>query len=176
MNAITIGAWHKDASTETFGGAAPFPAYAAIADMPNLSSRLGPGLRRSAKPEALLAGGRDHVRIVPGTAPPQLVAHPYPTRFWGLKVAAPVADGLGLHFTMGTSWATALATHTAHRIFDALEEAYPEPMAAMPLAERAVLLKALLVHSASWRGAADFIKSIIYPAGTLHHEHRRREL
>jgi hypothetical protein len=27
------------------------------------------------------------------------------------------------HFTMGTSAATALATHTVHRIFDALEEA-----------------------------------------------------
>lgn len=176
LNAITIGAWHRDASTEIFGGAAPFPAYAVVTDMPNLSSRLGPGLRRSAKPDALLAGGREHVRIVPGTAPPQLVAHPHPTRFWGLKVAAPAADGLGLHFTMGTSAATALATHTAHRIFDALEEAYPDTIAAMPMAERAVLLKALLVHSASWRGAGDFIRSIVDPEGTLHHEHWRREV
>jgi hypothetical protein len=116
------------------------------------------------------------VRIVPGTAPPQLVAHPHPTRFWGLKVAAPAVDGLGLHFTMGTSAATALATHTAHRIFDALEEAYPDTIAGMPMVERAVLLKVLLVHSASWRGAADFIRSIIDPEGTLHHEHWRREV
>jgi hypothetical protein len=176
MNAITIGAWHKDASVEIFGGAAPFPTYAVVSDMPNLSSRLGPGLRRSAKPEALLAGGREHVRIVPDTAPPQIIAHPYPTRFWGLKVAAPADGGMGLHFTMGTSAATALATHTAHRIFDAVEEAYPDAIAAMPLAERAVLLKALLVHSASWRGAADFIRSIVDPDETLHHEHWRREV
>jgi hypothetical protein len=77
---------------------------------------------------------------------------------------------------MGTSAATALATHTAHRIFDALEEAYPDAIAAMPLAQRAVLLKALLVHSASWRGTADFIKSIVDPEETLHHEHWRREV
>jgi hypothetical protein len=55
-------------------------------------------------------------------------------------------------------------------------DGYPDTIAAMPMAERAVLLKALLVHSASWRGAADFIRSIIDPAGTLHHEHWRREV
>jgi len=46
----------------------------------------------------------------------------------------------------------------------------------MPLAERAVLLKALLVHSASWRGSEDFIRPIIDPASALHHEHWRREV
>jgi Subtilase family len=175
INAVTVGAWHKDSSQDVFGGASPFPAYS-ISDMPNISSRLGHGLRRSAKPEALVAGGREHVRFVPGTAPPQLNAHPNPSRFWGLKVAAPAANGAGIHFTMGTSAATALATHTAHRIFDALEEAYPQLIGAMPLVERAALLKALLVHSASWRGAGDFLRSIVDPGATLHHEHWRREV
>lgn len=176
MNAITVGAWHRDAAAEMFGGAVPFPPYTAVGEMPNLSSRLGPGLKRSAKPDALLAGGREHVRVVPDSVPPRLAVHPHPARFWGLKVAAPSAGGSGLHFTLGTSAATALATHTAHRIFDALEEAYPDNISAMPLVERAALLKALLVHSASWRGAADFIRSIVDPEGAMHHEHWRREV
>lgn len=171
VNALTIGAWHRDSSQEVFGGTSPFPPYAGI-DMPNLSSRLGPGLRRGAKPEALFAGGREQVRIDPIAVPPRLLTHPHPSRFWGLKVAAPQ----GLHFTVGTSAATALATHSAHRIFDALEDAYPQLIRPMPLFQRAVLLKALLVHSASWRGSQDFIRPIVDPTLSLHHEHWRREV
>ena len=70
----------------------------------------------------------------------------------------------------------ALATHSAHRIFDALEDAYPDLIGQMPLGERAALLKALLVHTASWRGSDDFIRSVIDPLATLHHEYWRREV
>ena len=176
MNSLTIGAWHKDASTEVFPGTSPFLAYI-DRDMPNVSSRIGPGLRRSTKPEVLLAGGRERLRVVPGTAPPRLVCHPHPTKFWGLKVAAPPVDGvMGVHYTMGTSAAAALATHSAHRIFDALEEFYSQLIADMPLTERAALLKALLVHSASWRSSEEFIRSIIDPRNGLHNEHWRREV
>jgi len=83
---------------------------------------------------------------------------------------------MGLHFTMGTSAATALATHTAHRIFDEIEGAYPQLITPMPLTERAVLLKALLVHCASWRDAETFIRPIVDPTSSLHHEHWRREV
>lgn len=176
LNALTIGAWHQDSSAETFRGATPFVPYA-DQEMPNLSSRLGPGLRRSAKPDALFAGGRQRARLDPVAVPPILLSHPHPSRFWGLKVAAPPENGaMGLHFTIGTSAATALATHSAHRIFDAVEDAYPDLIAQMPLPERAALLKALLVHSASWRGSEDFIRSVIDPAAEMHHEHWRREV
>lgn len=176
INALTIGAWHRDSSSETFNGASPFPPYAGF-DMPNLSSRLGPGLRRGAKPEALFAGGREQVRLDPTAAPPQLFPHAHPSRFWGLKVASPPQSGTqSVHFTVGTSAATALATHSAHRIFDALEDAYPQLIGPMSLHHRAVLLKALLIHSASWLGSQDFIRSIVDPASALHHEHWRREV
>ena len=176
MNALTIGAWHRDSSPEVFPGASLFQPYNSQ-DMPNLSSRLGPGLRRSAKPEALFAGGRQRVKIDPVAMPPILLSHQNHSRFSGLKVAAPPQDGaMGLHFTMGTSAATALATHSAHRIFDAIEDAYPQLIGPMPLAERAVLLKALLVHSASWRGSDAFVRPIIDPSSNLHHEHWRREV
>jgi hypothetical protein len=176
INALTIGAWHRDSSTEAFAGATPFVPYADL-QMPNLSSRLGPGLRRSTKPEALFPGGCEPARLDPVAAPPMILAHPYPSRFWGLKVAAPPENGLvGLHYTLGTSAATALATHSAHRIFDALEAAYPDQVAQMSLRERAALLKVLLVHSASWRGSDDFIRSIIDKDGDMHHENWRREV
>lgn len=176
VNALTIGAWHRDSSPDTFPGQSPFPPYA-DQEMPNLSSRLGLGLRRGTKPEALLAGGRQPVRLDPVAAPPILLSHPNPSRYWGLKVAAPPENGtMGLHFTMGTSAATALATHTAHRIFDEIEGAYPQLITPMPLTERAVLLKALLVHCASWRDAETFIRPIVDPTSSLHHEHWRREV
>lgn len=176
VNALTIGSWHRDASQVVFGGASPFPPYNGQ-DMPNLSSRLGPGLRRGTKPEALFSGGKQPVRFDPVAVPPILLSHPHPSRYWGLRVAAPPENGVyATHFTIGTSAATALATHSAHRIFDALERAYPQVIEPMQLAERAVLLKALLVHSASWRGAEDFIRPIVDPNGDLHHEHWRREV
>ena len=81
LNALTIGAWHRDSSTEVFRGASPFVPYDRE-DMPNLSSRLGPGLRRSVKPEALFAGGRQRARLDPVAAPPILVSHSPPSRFW----------------------------------------------------------------------------------------------
>ena len=176
LNALTIGAWHQDSSTEVFRGASPFFPYPGE-EMPNLSSRLGPGLRRSTKPEALFAGGRQRVRLDPVATPPILLTHPNPSRFWGLKVAAPPENGaMGMHFTIGTSAATALATHSAHRIFDALEEAYPDLIGQMQLSERAVLLKALLVHAASWRGSENFIRSVVDPGAQMHSEHWRREV
>lgn len=176
VNAVTIGSWSRDSAHDPFLGLSPFPAYV-NQQMPNLSSRIGLGLRRATKPEVLLAGGRQRVRFDPISALPVIVPHPHPTRFWGLKVAAPPENGVaGLHFTIGTSAATALATHSAHRIFDALEEAYPQLIGPMSLPERAVLLKTLLVHSASWRGSETFIRPLVDPDLDLHHEHWRREV
>ena len=176
VNGLTVGAWHRDSSQELFRGVTPFPPYIDL-NMPNVSSRLGPGLRRGTKPDVLFAGGRERVRFDPLAASPTIRPHHLPNRFWGLKVAAPPQNGdMGLHFTVGTSAATALATHSAHRIFDALEEAYPQLIASMPLAERAVLLKALLVHTASWRGSENFIRPIVDPDSALNHEHWRREV
>ena len=176
VNALTIGSWHRDAAQEIFPGASPFVPFP-NEEMPNLSSRVGPGVRRSTKPEVLYAGGRQHAKLNPIAVPPMVVAHHLPSRFWGLKVAAPPQGGtMGLHFTIGTSAATALATHTAHRAFDALEDAYPELIGQMQLSHRAALLKALVVHAASWRGSENFIRSVVDPLQELHHEHWRREV
>ena len=176
LNALTVGAWCRDAVPAPFAGASPFATYT-DQDMPSLSSRLGLGHRRSAKPEILLGGGRERVRFDPLNPTVVLHSHAVPSRYWGLKVAAPSDNAAtGAHFTMGTSAANALGNHTAHRVFDAVERAYPQLIVSIPSAERAALLKALLVHCASWRDAESFIRPIIDPAGTLHHEHWRREI
>lgn len=176
LNALTVGAWHRDAVTLPFGGASPFMPYSSQ-EMPNLSSRLGLGHRRSTKPDILVAGGRQPARFDPMSQEMALLSHPLPSRFWGLKVAAPAVDaGTATHFTIGTSGANALATHTAHRIFDALERAYPQLIGPMPFAERAALIKAMLVHSSSWREAETFIRPVVDPTGKMHHEHWRREV
>ncbi|WP_315777341.1 MULTISPECIES: S8 family peptidase, partial [unclassified Bradyrhizobium] len=94
LNALTIGAWHRDSSTEVFRGTSPFVPYEGR-EMPNLSSRLGPGLRRSTKPEALFAGGRQRGRLAPAASPPILLSHPLPSRSYG---AAGGQEGLGLDF------------------------------------------------------------------------------
>lgn len=176
LNALTVGAWCRDAVPAPFAGASPFATYT-DQDMPSLSSRLGLGYRRSTKPEILLGGGKERVRFDPLNPAAVLTSHDLPSRYWGLKAAAPSDNAAtGTHFTMGTSAATALGTHTAHRLFDAVERAYPQLIGPMPFAERAALLKALLVHCASWRDADSFIRPIIDPHGTLHHEHWRREV
>ncbi|GBQ36980.1 hypothetical protein AA19596_2121 [Acetobacter fabarum DSM 19596] len=176
LNALTIGAWHRDAIVVPFAGGSPFMPYSGQ-EMPNLSSRLGLGYRRSTKPDILVAGGRQPVRFDPSAPPLTLFSHPNPSRFWGLKVASPDSDAAtGTHFTIGTSGANALATHTAHRIFDGLERAYPQLIGQMPSGERAALVKAMLVHCASWRDAEHFIRPIVDPHGTMHHEHWRREV
>lgn len=177
VNSLTVGAWHRDNAQAVFPNPSPFRPYGEL-NMPNLSSRLGPGLRRAAKPDVLFAGGRERAEIDPANAELSVRIRQNPSRYWGLKVAAPPQNGIaeGTHFTLGTSGATALATHTAHRVFDALEGAYPQLIAPMPPHERAALIKALLVHSASWKDMNVFIRGVVDPENTQHHETWRREV
>lgn len=168
VNGVTVGAWNKDAVSDADRALAgvlvdPYPAH----DTANPSSALGPGFSRSVKPDILMPGAREHMQVVrndehievrPGRA----------SRGAGLKVAAPPAGGREnqVGYTNGTSAAAALASRTCHRIHDALELAYGDAFLALPTVERAVLLKALLVHPARWpRGVADLIKATVGPWG-----------
>ncbi len=172
VNGVTIGACNEDTVSAADRLAArvnvdPYPQMRAS----NPSSALGPGFALSVKPDILLPGGREHLRLshVDG----HLFVRPAgPSRASGLKVAAPPAGALGAAegYTGGTSAATAIASRTCHRIHDALEAAY-EGFAALPHVQRAVLLKALLVHPARWpTEIAALIKTTIGPVGG-HHSH-----
>lgn len=168
VNGITVGAWNRDAVLPADRALArtlidPYPAH----DAANPSSSLGPGFARSVKPDILMPGAREHMQVVrnhthievrPGRA----------SRGAGLKVAAPPVGGRENldGYTNGTSAAAALASRACHQIHDALEQSYGEAFLALPAVERAVLLKALIVHPARWpRGVADLIKATVGPWG-----------
>jgi hypothetical protein len=167
MNAITVGALHADQFTYPN----PLPAYNfdvwADTGLCSVSSALGPGHNGATKPEILAPGGRHHVRLSPQGDHHHLV--PLTTNagtFGGVAVAAPPSGtSLGpdnVARSVGTSVAAALATGVATRAHEALEAAYPD-FGAIPSAQRACLLKALLVHGARWTAARDLLIEVLGP-------------
>lgn len=70
--------------------------------------------------------------------------------------------------TVGTSNATALMTRSAVRIYDSLVEAGYD----ISRTHAAVLLKALLVHGATWGAAGDKLDEAFGPAGRDWQRHR----
>jgi hypothetical protein len=172
VNGITIGAYNDDAVDPAQRATAkanidPYPQRG----MSNPSSALGPGYARSVKPDILMPGAREHLRVISNNA--HIIVQPAEAaRSAGLRVAAPPTQGRENvdGFTNGTSAATALASRTCHRIHDALESAYGEAFTNLPHIQRAVLLKALLVHPAAWsEETVSFIKSVIGPVDGRQH-------
>ncbi|WP_128931892.1 S8 family peptidase [Bradyrhizobium zhanjiangense] len=172
VNGITVGSANIDAVSAAerrgaIGRVDPFQLMVTA----NPSSALGPGFANSVKPDILMPGAREHLTMVAsGTA---LAVRPTGgARPHGLKVAAPPRDGTSNweHYTCGTSAASALGSRTAHRIHDALEATYGETFISLPHAHRAVILKALLVHTAAWPlDSAELIKSVLGPADPRQH-------
>lgn len=168
VNGLTVGGLNEDAvpvaERRTSGiNVSPYIERR----MPNASSRLGPGFARSIKPDILMPGAREHLRIL-GSGAGLEVIPARAARAFGLKVAAPPADGNAAteRYTNGTSAATALASRTCHRIHDALEAAYGEAFTGLSHRQRAVVLKALLVHPAQWpKEAAQLIIETVGPSG-----------
>jgi hypothetical protein len=173
INAITVGALHSD----YFQNMRPPSAYTfdiwADTGLCTISSGLGPGYGGATKPDILAPGGRHHVRLAPHGDHHRL--HPLTTSaaaFGGIAVAAPPsATSLGPNVvgrSVGTSVAAALATGVAARAHEALEAAYPD-FVQLPSAQRAALLKALLVHGARWTEARDLLIEILGPADNRQH-------
>jgi len=72
----------------------------------------------------------------------------------------------GTTYIRGTSGATALASRGAARIHEALQDIQTGNPGAIPDANLAVLMKALLVHGAVWGDAFDKIQSLKTPANS----------
>ncbi len=172
VNGLTVGAANEDwvKPVDRAGARVNVDPYGDLR-MANPSSALGPGFGLSVKPEILMPGGREQLRFVRNHAHIE-VAPARAARSAGLRVAAPPRGGQENidGYTNGSSAAAALASRTAHRIHDALEAAYGAPFISLPRIQKAVLLKALLVHPAKWPDAtADLIRAIIGPADGSHH-------
>ena len=172
LNPITVGAMHDDAVAGPRGAGAVDPY--ATRELPNVSSALGLGHRKVVKPDIHLPGGREHLRFQAGGG--ALVVVPESGGRSGLKAAWPDAAGnrdrTGL--SMGTSAATALATRSAHLIFDALMDRGGGSLHAdMEGQYRAVVVKALLVHRARWGSRTAFLDRQYGPHGQGKHSERR---
>jgi hypothetical protein len=176
VNGLTVGACNIDAvSSEDRKLARVIVDPYKERIMSNPSSALGPGFALAVKPDILLPGAREHLRVVDND-PHIFVVPASPGRANGLRVATPPSDGReNLEgFTNGTSAAAALASRTAHRIHDALAAAYGDQFLGLSAIERAVLLKALLAHTAKWpEDTADFIRGVIGPLGGRHHARQK---
>lgn len=172
LNGLTVGAANVDSvpahERRTVGiNVEPYPEHR----MSNPSSRVGPGFARSIKPDFLMPGSREHLRIR-ASGGSMSVAPAGVARAFGLKVAAPPVDGNEgtERYTNGTSAATALASRTCHRIHDALEDAYGESFTTLPRHWRAVLLKALMVQPARWpENTALLIRETLGPRDPKQH-------
>lgn len=174
INALTVGAWNHDdiAPAQRLVMAHRLDPYTGIR-MVNPSSALGPGFARSIKPDVVMPGGREH--LVLRASNPVVRAEPaQPARLAGLKVAAP-PDREG--WTGATSAAAAQTSRLAHRVHDVLEGTYGQTFLELPNKSRAVLLKAFVVHAASWPDdGAGLIVDTIGPANRRKHKERKENV
>ena len=160
VNALTVGASHTDSS----GVPAADDRLDPLVEpgMPNVVSAWGPGVRRAVKPDLLLPGGRQLVRLEPSaTGEARRASIPPSLRAPGVRFASPSARQAldATAYGTGTSMASAFGGHYAGRLLDALAELRDIHGEAFPGPEfDAVLLKAALVHTARWgpgRGVID---------------------
>jgi len=155
INSITVGAMHGDHSTINHYGHRTDILPNQL--LPSPISSHGHGFRSSIKPEIYLAGGRQLYSHMPSGNYEIIKSSLAP----GQKVAAaPVSPGETGRFAYccGTSNAVALASRAAAQIYESLQELQQESHYTIPDENIAVLLKTLLVHSASWGDSKDVLE------------------
>ena len=164
MNVVTVGAVHADDAAlpvpdhrvDLFGGLR----------LPSPLSTVASGYNRAVKPEVLFPGGRQlyHAPVGNGADPARFAAV-QTLQPPGQKVAWPGQAPMELGktvFSRGTSNATALGTRCAAQIYEHLQQLKAAP-GGDQLDEESipVIIKALLVHGASWGNAADEIATAL---------------
>lgn len=163
LNALTVGAWHRDATTARTDPPTLTDAFAS-GELPNVSSGLGLGYRRTIKPELLFDGGRELLRTSVDDGAVWVRSAP-DARNSGQLAAMSDPEARGrlnlLQRCCGTSNGTALLTRASAQIYDGLEESGYE----IPAPHRAVLLKALLVHGARWGATGQRLEDLFGPPG-----------
>jgi len=154
VNALTVGALHAQAGPIDNVGMLVDPLRGAA--LPSPPMPVASGFRRSVKPEILVPGGRLHLEkplLTTGATSTTLkvsgaAAQP------GQRVAACDPSGNSNSKAIrlcGSSNAAALTTRRAAQMIERLRELQAEPGgAALTDARMAVILKAMLVHGASW--------------------------
>jgi len=170
INSLTIGASHEDNSAVPPGGLT-FDPYVTIG-MPSPINALGLGYRRSIKPDLLFRGGKQLL-----LRPPAGIGPPTPLQFAvsgyqppGALIASPGnnAGDLGaVGYMRGTSVAAGLACRSGSEILDELGRVRAGAgVEGLEPQLDAVLIKALLVHSASWGPAFNSLRTALSTPAT----------
>jgi hypothetical protein len=163
VNALTVGAAHSDQSSQTPADDRVEPFISS--DLPSVISALGSGVGRAVKPDFLLPGGRQLVRLEPPDGDGRrLVTIPPSTRAPGVRVAAPGTEPGTLAATVhatGTSVATALGGYHAGHLLDTLASLRTLHGESLPGEDfDVVLTKAALVHGARWDAAHGLLDQV----------------
>ena len=149
INALTVGSLHYDSSGELDDSVRGFIPIN-NENSPAPYSRIGPGYRSAIKPDIFAPGGRLLYDRKPDNN--QVLVPVLNNNPPGIRVACPgtVPERLtNTSYQAGTSYAAAIASHGAGHIYEMLEE-LREKQGNKPSPDfDAVLIKALLVHSAS---------------------------
>ncbi|MDZ7860592.1 MAG: S8 family peptidase [Candidatus Krumholzibacteriota bacterium] len=162
INAITVGAIHNDYST--IAGLGNRVDILPDINLPSPISPFGFGYRSSIKPEIYISAGRQlydyHQNNSYGISRSPLAP--------GQKVAAaPVAAGdtTRATYSCGTSNAAALATRFGAMVVESIYELADQTRVNIPDENISPLVKALLIHSASWGKSKDVMD--LYMSGGL---------
>lgn len=176
INAVTVGAWHHD-----FGPVVNRPHRLnplLTEPLPSPVSGLGCGFRNSTKPDILLSGGRQFYSERLGNIHTNAtldIAHA--TVAPGILAASPSSVPGQMDkekHTRGTSNATALATRSAAFLYEQLVTLRTEPGGDRLTDDfAAVLLKAMLIHTAAWGAAYDHLRGVLKPAAMREDKFKR---
>lgn len=172
VNIITIGSWHQDDHSD------PLPSHITYAPYnnggPNISSALGLGYLKTIKPDIYMPGGRERFLVMSNSKKGLEIRPVKSERLYGLKAAIQDERGLlnQLGLASGSSAAAALATRSAHRIFDSLQD--NKLLNDIDPKYYGVLIKSLLVHTAKWdNNLAQLFDQYINVEENIHHSQRR---
>ncbi len=154
INALTVGALHAQAGPLGNTGLLIDPLRGA--ELPSHAMPVASGFRRAVKPEILVPGGRLHLekRLLTAGATSTTLRVSGAADQPGQRVAACDPSGNSNAKSTricGSSNAAALTTRRAAQMVERLRELQAEPGGASLIdARMAVILKAMLVHGASW--------------------------
>ncbi len=176
INAVTVGAWHHD-----FGPVLnlPYRMNPFIGNpLPSPVSGLGCGFRNSTKPDILLPGGRQFYTERRGnsgtSAEIEVSADAVAPGILSACASTVAGQSNRVKHSRGTSNATALAARSAGFLYEQLVVLRSEPGGERLTDEfSAVLLKSMLIHTASWRTAYERLKEVLKPSDMREDKFRR---
>lgn len=151
MNVLTVGALHQDSVQSSWQDQRVdvLPEFAGSSPI----STISPGFLRSIKPDVMMPGGRQLYNTLPIPTNPTVFSVAPSNKLPGLKVAAPSSSPMSLNntiYTRGSSNATALTTRAAAQAYESLTNIRNLDGTGIPDSVVAAMLRAIIVHSASW--------------------------